>query len=81
MKDDRHGNRLQPYKPDPRPPIVRKVPADSVPYGSSISHNGKTVWAAFNDAGQLVYVGATSSEVRRRYREALQRAEMGIGKC
>ena len=80
MKDDRSGNRVShgAHRADPHPPVVRKVPADSVPYGESISNNGRTVWAAFNDAGQLVCVGATSSEVRRKYREALQ---TGNGKC
>jgi hypothetical protein len=80
MKDDRDGNRVSHggHSADPHPPTVRKVPADSVPYGESISRNGRTVFVAFNDAGQLVCVGATSSEVRRKYREALRR---GDGKC
>jgi hypothetical protein len=56
------------YKPEPKID-VRKVPADSVPYGSSISHNGKTVWAAY-DGERLVCVAATAPQARRKYREA-----------
>jgi hypothetical protein len=48
---------------------IRKVPAESVPYGESISRNGKFVWAAY-DNGVLVAVGATAGEARRKYREA-----------
>ena len=75
--NERDGNRVShgAHKPDQHPPTVRKVPADSVSFGTSISNNGRTVWAAFNDAGQLVCVGATSSEVRRKYREAHGRAD------
>lgn len=53
---------------------VRKVPADSVPYGGSISRNGRTVWAAFDAAGRLVCVAATANEARRKYRLAQGRA-------
>lgn len=48
-------------------PTVRKVPADSVPYGDAIYTRGTHVWAAF-DGDRLVCVGATSKEVRERYR-------------
>jgi len=53
---DRRGKvrRNKPRRTDPNAPVVRKVPADSVPYGESISHN-KTLWAAF-DGERLVCV-------------------------
>ena len=46
-----HGNKTswQPRRSDSGrwPELsLRKVPADSVPYGDSISRNGETVWAA-----------------------------------
>jgi hypothetical protein len=50
-------------------PTVRKVGADSVPFGSSISHNGRTVWAAYNGE-TLVAVAAPADEARRKYRTA-----------
>jgi hypothetical protein len=80
MRDDRSGNRVTngPRWRDPHPPTILKVAADSVPYGSSISHNGRTVWAAYDDAGTLIAVAATSDEVRRKYRSH-QRAE-GAGR-
>jgi hypothetical protein len=65
-------NRIYPRKPDPRPPTVRKVPVNTVPYGDSIARNGKTMWAAF-DGDRLVAVGATAGEARSKYREALAR--------
>jgi len=68
-----HGNRISSTRrPDPHPPTIRKVPADSVPYGESISRNGRTVWAAFDDAEVLVAVAATAPEVRAKYREAMR---------
>lgn len=61
-----HGNKT--HSGAPRPHIgVHKVPADSVPYGESISRNGRTVWAAY-DGETLVAVGATVPEARRKYR-------------
>lgn len=65
---NRHGTRMN-HGPRRVDPPVRKVPADSVPYGSDISLNGKHCWAIYDDSGQLVCVGATSAEVRRKYRE------------
>lgn len=53
-------------------PTTRKVPANSVPYGDSISRNGRTVWAAF-DGGTLVAVAATADEVRGLYYRAWSR--------
>lgn len=76
MKDDRHGNRLGAYKPD-APIDVRKVPANSVPYGESISRNGLTVWVVM-DGDSVASVGATSQEVRRKYRDR-KRDEMRGG--
>jgi predicted negative regulator of RcsB-dependent stress response len=71
-----HGNasRNKPRRPDPRPPTLRKVDASSVMFGESISTNGKTLWAAY-DGEQLVAVGASSDEARRKYNEALRREE------
>lgn len=57
--------------------IVRKIPADRVPYGSSITHK-RYVWAAY-DGDTLVAVAATSQEVRRKYREI--KREMLKGTC
>jgi hypothetical protein len=54
---------------DPHPPTIRKVPVDSVPYGASISTNGRTVFAAY-DGERLVCVAASATEARRKYREA-----------
>lgn len=66
---DRHGNvcRTRPRKPDPESMVIRKVPADSVPYGDSISRNGVFVWAAY-DGERLVAVAATADEARAKYR-------------
>jgi len=76
----RFRNTIQRRWIDPHPPTVRKVSADSVPYGSDISRNGRSVWAAYNAAGTLIAVAATSDEVRRKYR-FLQRAEGTGQKC
>lgn len=65
-------NRIFPHRPDPRPPTLRKVPADSVPF---ISRNGRTVWAAYDGDGTLVCVAATADEARIKYREELKRRE------
>jgi hypothetical protein len=68
--DDSHGNRRSDrHKPDSErfPEMsVRRIPVDSMPYGSSISRNGKTLWGAFH-SDRLVAVGATSGEARRKY--------------
>lgn len=71
MRDDSHGNKTS----GPRVPLserfpdmsVRKVPADSVPYGDSISRNGDTVWTAY-DGETLIAVAATADEVRDKYK-------------
>jgi hypothetical protein len=67
-----HGNKTAwPHRPDSErfPELsIRKVPADSVPYGESISRNGRTVWAAFH-AGEFVCCGATHDEARDQYRD------------
>jgi hypothetical protein len=49
-------------------PTIRKIPADSVPYGESISANGRAVWAAY-DGETLVAVAASAGEARRKYGE------------
>src|SRR5580700_7867033 len=64
-----HGNQVS----GPRVPLserfpdmsVHKVPADSVPYGDSISRNGRTVWAAYG-GDRLVCVAASADEARRK---------------
>ena len=74
-------NRIFPHRPDPHPPTVRKVSADSVPYGDSITHNGRTVWAAY-DGETLVVVAASAAEARCKYREvrkAREHATDGVG--
>jgi hypothetical protein len=67
-----HGNKISwPHRPDrQRWPLltIRKVPADRVPYGSSISVNGKTVWAAYHD-DELVAVADSRDAVWRKYRD------------
>lgn len=64
-----HGNKIAwPHKPDSErfPALsIRKVPADSVPFGESISRNGSTVWAAYHD-GKLIAVGATRDGARSK---------------
>ena len=47
-------------------PTIRRVPADSVPYGRDICTRGNHVWAAY-DADRLVCVGATAKKVRELY--------------
>ncbi len=77
-----HGNKTSwPHRSDSDrwPELsLRKVPADSVPHGTSISRNGKHVWAAY-DSETLVAVAATADEARRKARRVLalrpQRAE------
>jgi hypothetical protein len=66
-KIDRSGSR------SPKP-TVRKLPADTVPYGTDISRNGKHVWCAY-DGETLIAVGPTADEARAKYREALRRKE------
>jgi hypothetical protein len=39
-----------------------------VPYGESVSRNGRTIWAGY-DGEQLVCVATTAEEVRVKYRE------------
>ncbi len=69
----RHGNVVHHRKQDQRQPTVRKVPVDSVSYGSDISRNGKTVWAAYSLDGALVCLGATAEEARAKYRSVCPR--------
>ncbi len=74
------SNRIGRSLPDRRPITVKKVPADSVAYGTSISHNGRTVWVAESEG--VVAVGATASEARQRCRDlrkSLTANGMGAG--
>jgi len=74
MGEHDHGNRIFPHRPDPRPPTLSKVAVGSVPYGESISHNGRTVVAAY-EGERLVCVAPTAEEARRKYREVLAREQ------
>jgi hypothetical protein len=72
MTDNSHSNRRSDNarrRPNTHTETVRKVPADSVPYGTSISRNGRTVWAAF-DGETVIAVAATVDEARAKYRTA-----------
>jgi hypothetical protein len=63
-----HGNRLsRRLNPNP-PPVVRKVPASSVPHGESISRNGKYVWVGL-DGERVICVEPSAQEARRKVRE------------
>lgn len=65
-KEHGHGNKISAHGPVQYNCEFRKVPADSVPYGESISRNGQTVWVAM--VGEhVVCIGATSEEVKRKY--------------
>jgi hypothetical protein len=77
------GNRVAPVaKPEERgpdvqwAPTIRKVPADSVPYGDAICTRGHHVWAAY-DADRLVCVGATAKEARSKYRRIRRGTTVG----
>jgi hypothetical protein len=50
-------------------PTLKRVPADSVPYGMDISRDGRWVWAAF-DGDRRIAVGATKAEASRLYDRA-----------
>jgi hypothetical protein len=56
-------------------PTVKKVPAESVPYGTDICTRGNSVWAAYSGE-ELVVVAATKKEVLRKYRSARNRMLM-----
>jgi hypothetical protein len=47
---------------------VRKVDAASVPFGTDVSRNGRTVWAVYQD-GELLCLGATAKEAKHNYYE------------
>lgn len=83
QRDNSHGNRTSwPHRPDSErwPEMsIRKVQANTVPFGESISRNGRTVWAAYHN-DRLIAVGATHDEARAKYRtwsiaESAKRAE------
>jgi hypothetical protein len=44
--------------------IIKKVPADSVPYGEQVCTRGNSVWAAF-DHDKFICCAATAEELRR----------------
>jgi hypothetical protein len=74
-KEHGHGNHISPRSPDRYAPTVRKLPADSVPLGSSISINGKHVYGAYDSSEQLIAVAATADEARRMGRDKIRRKE------
>jgi hypothetical protein len=53
-------------------PTLKKVPAESVPYGDIICTCGTSVWAAYS-GNTLVAVGATKKEAQQKY----QRTRLG----
>ena len=82
MTEHGHGNRIpRRLNPNP-PPVVRKVPASSVPYGPNISRNGQHVWIAL-EGERIVCVAATAKEARHKFKEiqhaleAKQRGRVG----
>lgn len=70
--DNSHGNKIRTRTAPTEGFDVRKVRADTVPYGESISPNGETVWVAY-DGERLLCVAATAEEARRKGRAAIQR--------
>lgn len=69
-KEHGHGNRWHIKSESRRPqtmPTVRKVPADSVPYGTDICTRGNSVWAAY-DGDVVVAVAPTADEARKKWR-------------
>jgi hypothetical protein len=74
MTDTTHGNKTswphRPYSERWPDTTFHKVDANTVPYGSDISRNGKFVWVAF-ELGTVVAVGATKDDVVRKYRRVL----------
>ena len=83
MSEDNHGNRRDYARvriPDPNAPVIRKVPAESVSLGESISRNGKTVWVGL-DGERVICVAATADEARRKcieIRRAMNKRGAGI---
>jgi hypothetical protein len=77
-KEHGQGNKICPSTPGRYQPEVRKVPADSVPYGESISRNGQTVWVAL-DGERIVCVAPSAEEARRKYRDIMLKQRMGRG--
>jgi hypothetical protein len=74
--DNSHSNNRNPHRSPSRrqQADVRKVAADSVPYGDSISRNGTHVWAGF-DGERLLCVCATAGEARRKCADILAAEE------
>ena len=80
MTDTTHGNKTswphRPYSERWPDTIFHKVDASSVPYGSDISRNGKTVWAAF-EGEAVAAVGASKDEVVCKYRAVIVARGLG----
>ena len=45
-------------------PTIRRVLANSVPYGEGICTRGKHVWAVYNGKDEVIGVAATKKEAR-----------------
>lgn len=69
-----HGTRNSPHTDGPKPD-VRKVPADSVPFGEDICRRGTSVWAGF-DGDKVICVEATAVEARRKWRDYMVKKRM-----
>ena len=63
-KEHGHGNSVWPKTTKPCP--VEKVKADTVPYGEQITRRGGYVYV-IREQGNVVAVGATADEARRKY--------------
>jgi len=65
-KNHQRSTKNYPRRPSERID-VRKVPADSVPFGESISRNGRTVWAAYDKDGTLIAIAPTADQARAKF--------------
>ncbi len=76
QKEHRHGrNQTGPRRTwADKYPVPVKVSADSVPFGSDVSRNGKHVWVIYLD-GELLCMGATAMEAKRHYYAAQARLD------
>jgi hypothetical protein len=54
---------------------VRKIAAESVPFGLDVSRNGKHVFAVY-DGDKLICLGATADEARGKARRLLVQQRM-----
>jgi hypothetical protein len=70
-RDDSHGNTRNPERSPARwVPTLRKIPADSVPLGDSMTHR-PYLWGAFHDE-ELMAWAATAPEARAKFVKAMR---------